>query len=310
MSAHAGDRADRPAATTAGGGRRPDRVAVVLVTHRTPDEVVAALGTLPPDVPTVVVDCGSGDGTPQRVRAAALRARVLELANAGFGRGANAGVRATDAEVVVVANADVRFAPDAVARLADAVLGDADVGLVGPRLRFADGRHQASARTLPDPPTALGHALLGRVAPDNRWTRRYRRADAGVEVAGDVGWVSGAAFAVRRDAFDAVDGFDPGYPLYVEDVDLAARLRDAGWRVRYDPCTTVTHHVGASTRARRWRTLRWHAVGLDRFAARRYLPARGRWLSRPLLRLALAAWVTVTWALERTVARRRATTGE
>lgn len=286
------------------------RVAVVLVTHRTPEEVVAALATLPPDVPTVVVDCGSGDGTPDLVRAAAPHVRVLELANAGFGRGANAGVRASDAEVVVVANADVRFAPDAPTRLADAVLADADVALVGPRLRFDDGRHQASARALPDLPTAVGHALLGRVAPGNRWTRRYRRAGAAVDVAGDVGWVSGAAFAVRRAAFDEVDGFDPGYPLYVEDVDLAARLRDAGWRVRFDPCTTVTHRVGASTRVRRWRTLGWHAVGLDRFAARRYLPARGRWLTRPLLRVALAAWVLVTWVLERTATRRRATTGE
>lgn len=291
-------------------------VAVVLVTHRTRDEVLGCLASLPAEVETVVVDAGSEDGTPAAVRAAHPRVRVLELANTGFGRGANAGVRATEAEVVVVANADVRFAAGGPAALEAAVLAAPDIALVGPRLVYPDGRPQASARELPDLPTAVGHAVLGRWRPSNPWTRRYRRLDdAGAGrwdgVGGvDVGWVSGAAFAVRRRAFDAVDGFDPGYPLYVEDVDLAARLGDAGWRVRFEPVTTVAHRVGASTSARRWRTLWWHAVGLDRFATRRYVPAPLRPVARPVLRVALAAWVVATAVAERTVGRRRSTTGE
>jgi N-acetylglucosaminyl-diphospho-decaprenol L-rhamnosyltransferase len=116
--------------------------------------------------------------------------------------------------------------------------------------------------------------------------------------------------ALRRTAFDAVDGFDPGYPLYLEDVDLAARLGDAGWRVRFDPRTTVVHRVGASTSARRWRSLVWHARGLDRFAARRYGAGPLGRLLRPFLRLALACWVVVTAVAERTVGRSRSTTGE
>lgn len=287
-------------------------VAVVLVTHDTRDEVLGCLTSLPADVPTVVVDTGSGDGTAAAVRHAHPRVQVLELANAGFGRGANAGVRATTADVVVVANADVRFRADAPARLAAALTADGagDVGLLGPRLVYPDGRPQASARALPDLSTALGHALLGRWWPRNPWTAAYRRTAVDPDAAADVGWVSGAAFAVRRTAFDAVDGFDPGFRLYVEDVDLAARLADAGWRVRFDPVTTVVHRVGASTGAHRWRTLWWHAASLDRFASRRYLPHRLRGVLRPLLRVALAGWVIATAVAERTVGRRRSTTGE
>ncbi|MEX0835776.1 MAG: hypothetical protein WD010_06775, partial [Nitriliruptor sp.] len=146
------------------------------------------------------------------------------------------------------------------------------------------------------------------VAPANRWSVRYRQTDTDPAAARDVGWVSGCALAVRRTTFDAVDGFDPGYPLYLEDVDLAARLGDAGWRVRYDPVTEVVHRVGASTGARRWRSLVWHARGLDRFVSRRYgAPARAL---RPLTRVALAAWVAVTYLAERTVGRGRSTTAE
>lgn len=297
-------------------------MAVVVVTHDTRDEVLGCLASLATadgttagaaaggDVAVVVADAGSRDGTADAVRAAHPHVTVLELANAGFGRSANAAIRATDAAVVVVANADVRFAPDAPARLAAAVRSAPDLALVGPRLTYPDGRPQASARVLPDLPTALAHAVFGRWWPGNRWTRRYRRDGAAVDVAGDVDWVSGATFAVRRDAFDAVGGFDPGYPLYVEDVDLAARLRDAGWRVRFDPVTTVVHRVGASTSRRRLRSLWWHARGLDRFATRRYLPAAVRPVARPLLRLGLGAWVVATALAERTVGRGRSTTGE
>ncbi|MEX1177475.1 MAG: glycosyltransferase family 2 protein [Nitriliruptor sp.] len=288
--------------------RPADAVAVVVVTHQTRDEVLGCLATLPPDVPTVVVDTGSTDGTPGAVRASFPHVRVLELANAGFGRGANAGVRATDAEVVIVANADVRFAEDATVALAAAATAEDTIAAVGPHVVYPSGRRQASARALPDPITAILHALLRWWVPTNRWTTRYRQSDVDPSHARDVGWVSGCVIGLRRSAFDAVGGFDPGYPLYLEDVDLEARLADAGWRVRYDPVTTVVHRVGASTGGRRWRSLVWHARGLDRFVARRY-GAAGQVL-RPLLRVALAAWVVVTYLTERTLGRGRSTTAE
>jgi N-acetylglucosaminyl-diphospho-decaprenol L-rhamnosyltransferase len=283
-------------------------VAVVVVTHRTRDEALGCVASVDEDVPVVVVDTGSDDGTAAAVRARFPRVRVLELANAGYGRGANAGIRATDADVVVVANADVRFEPGGPRALASALADEPDVGVAGPHVRYPDGRRQASARALPDPVTALLHSLLRWVAPANRWTVRYRQTDTDPTLARDVGWVSGCTLAVRRAAFDEVDGFDPGYPLYLEDVDLAARLADAGWRVRYAPVTTVVHRVGASTGGRRWRALTWHARGIERFVTRRY-GAAGR-LARPVLRVGLGLWVVVTYVTERTLGRRRSTTGE
>jgi N-acetylglucosaminyl-diphospho-decaprenol L-rhamnosyltransferase len=289
------------------------QIALVVVSHETRDEALACLGTATEADERVLVDTGSTDGTAAAVRARHPDVVVLELANAGFGRGANAGVRATSAPVVVVANADVRFGPDALGVLRDALDASSGLAAVGPAVTYPDGSPQASARRLPAPTTAIGHALLMRVRPDNRFTRRYRAQDADPGRARDVDWLSGCALALRRAAFDSVDGFDPGYFLYVEDVDLGVRLRDAGWRLRYEPRASVVHRVGASTRRRRGRALLHHARGLDRFYGRHLASSAGRRLARPLLRLALGGWVVVSLvgeALERRLGLGRSSTGE
>jgi N-acetylglucosaminyl-diphospho-decaprenol L-rhamnosyltransferase len=288
------------------------QVALVVVTHDTREEVLGCLGGLGPDAvdELVVVDCGSDDGTAAAVRAAVPAARVLELANAGFARGANAGIRATTAPVAVVANADVRFPPGAPRALAAATAAAADRGAVGPRVVYPDGSPQASARRLPTLGTAVGHALLGRAAPANRWTRRYRALDVDPTRAREADWLSGCVFALRRAAFDQVGGFDPGYFLYVEDVDLGTRLRAAGWQVWHDPAVEVVHRVGASTTAHRVRSVVHHARGLDRYVARHLLRGRFAPLARLALRAGLALWVVATLVWERLGPRDVSTTGE
>jgi N-acetylglucosaminyl-diphospho-decaprenol L-rhamnosyltransferase len=286
--------------------------AVVVVSHDTRDEALGCLATLPAAGAdeVVLVDTGSRDGTAAAVRSAHPEVRVLELDNLGFGRGANAGARASTADVLVVCNADVRFEPGSIEVLARRLADDPSVAAAGPAVRYPDGRHQASARDVPDLATAVGHALLSRLWRDNPWTRRYRRADADPGRARDADWLSGCALALRRTAFEGVGGFDPAFFLYVEDLDLGVRLRRAGWRLRYEPDARVVHRVGASTGRRRVWALTTHARSLDRYYARHVgRGAVGR-LARPLVRVALAGWVLATLLWERLVGRGRSTTGE
>jgi N-acetylglucosaminyl-diphospho-decaprenol L-rhamnosyltransferase len=286
--------------------------AVVVVSHDTREEALGCLATLPAAGAdeVVLVDTGSRDGTAAAVRAAHPDVRVLELDNVGFGRGANAGIRSCAAEILVVCNADVRFAAGSIEVLADRLESDPSVAAAGPAVRYPDGRHQASARDVPDLPTALGHALLSRLWRANPWTRRYRRTDADPDRARDADWLSGCAFAVRRTAFEGVGGFDPAYFLYVEDLDLGVRLRRAGWRLRYEPQARVVHRVGASTGRRRAWALTMHARSLDRYYTRHLgRGVLGR-LGRPLVRVALAGWVVATLVWERLVGRGHSTTGE
>lgn len=292
----------------------PATTGVVLVTHETCDEVLGALASLADHPgPVVVVDAGSRDGTADVVRANHPAVRVLELDNVGYGRGANAGAAALsrDVDVLLVANADVRFGRGSVDVLISALADDPDVALVGPRVRYPDGSHQASARRSPSLTTALLHGAVGWLVPDNSATRRYHALDlTGPDVteAGDVDWVSGCAFAVRRSDFEAVGGFDPGYGLFVEDVDLCDRLRARGRRIRFVPAALVEHRVGASTGQRPLRARIAHARALERYLSR---PGRGpaRHL-RPLLWPGLVAWVAATSLAGVMRSEGRSTTGE
>jgi N-acetylglucosaminyl-diphospho-decaprenol L-rhamnosyltransferase len=290
----------------------PASTGVVLVTHDTRDEVLGALASLASHPgPIVVVDSGSSDGTAAAIGVAHPEVRVLELGNVGYGRGVNAGVAVLPPEVdaVVAANADVRFMPGAVEALVAVLASEPDVAVVGPRVRYPDGTHQASARRSPDVRTALTHAAIGWLAPGNPATRRYHALDLtgpGVTEACDVDWVSGCALAIRRADLVQVGGFDPGFQLFVEDVDLCRRLRAAGRRVRFEPAALVVHRVGASTGRRPLRARMQHARAIDRYVARHASgPARHL---RPLLWPGLAAWAVVSTVGTRL--RRTSTTGE
>jgi len=292
---------------------------VVVVVHDGRDDVLALLADLDPEVPVVVVDAGSTDGGPDAVRTAAQGrdVRVVELVNTGFARAANAGVRALPSRVgcAVVLNADVRLRADVPRRLAAVLAADPTLGVVGPRVVYPSGAAQASARRIPDVGTAVVHALLGWWWPGNPATRAYRadpvdpaRRPLGSADPVRVDWVSGCAVALRRDAFEAVGGFDPGYPLFVEDVDLCDRLAAAGWGVALAPDIVVVHRVGGATSADPFRARRAHARGLERFVAQR-LPRAARPIAL-LLRPALLAWAALAGVA--TARRRglRSTTGE
>src|SRR6185436_2176323 len=101
-----------------------------------------------------------------------------------------------------------------------AVFDDPTVGAAGPCVRNVDGSVYPSARREPGLVDATGHAVFGFVWRGNPFTRRYRELDADPVVARDVDWASGAALWLRRAAVDAIGGWDEGYFMYLEDVDI------------------------------------------------------------------------------------------
>jgi N-acetylglucosaminyl-diphospho-decaprenol L-rhamnosyltransferase len=223
----------------------------------------------------VVIDNGSSDGSVAALTRAIPTTRVITpRANVGYPAGANRGVACTHAPIVAVCNPDVEVSPGTAAALLARFDAEADLAAVGPAIRNPDGSQYPSARVVPSVRDAIGHALLGVVRPGNRYTRRYRQLDVDPSKPRDVDWFSGAAVWIRRSAFESVGGFDEGFFMYMEDVDLCWRLRQLGWRVAYEPSGAVMHVQGASTERHPYRMIIRHHRSVYRFAAKRWRGAR------------------------------------
>jgi N-acetylglucosaminyl-diphospho-decaprenol L-rhamnosyltransferase len=268
----------------------PGGVAAVVVNYNAADQLRRCLESLAANSvdEVVVVDNGSVDDSSRVADAAGVR--WLETgANLGYGRAANRGAVALAARsfgYLLVCNPDVELSPGSVAAMVAGLGRDPALAVVGPRLYNADGTLYPSARTFPDLAVAMGHGLLGMVAPRNRFTRQYRLLDWNHEDAAHVDWVSGACFLVRRAAWESVAGFDPSYFMYLEDVDLCWRLHRAGWAVGYEPAAEVVHVQGVSTNRHPYRMLAAHHRSMWRFARR--TSAGPRRLALPVVAAGLA----------------------
>lgn len=247
-------------------------VTIAVVSWNTRDLLRRCLDSLAPlhssgVAETWVVDNGSGDGSPELVRAEFPWVRLVEAEeNLGFGRAVNLVARRTAGEWIVAANADVAVTPGALEEL---LRVGPDVGAVAPRLVMPDGRTQHSVHPFPSLRLALAFNLglaallpgLGsRLLLEGKWKPHGAQR---------VDWAHGAFLAVRRAAFDAAGGFDEDQWMYAEDLDLCWRLRRAGWGVEYRPAAAVNHEVAASTT---------QAFADARTA--RHLRAAYRWMAR------------------------------
>lgn len=229
--------------------------------------VLADASAGPPEV--VVVDNGSTDGSIALLETTFPEVPVLRPgANLGYARAANLGIAATRAPIVAVLNPDAEIASGTATAMLAAFEGDAELAAVGPQIRNPDGSCYASARRVPSVGAALGHALLGGIAPRNRFTRAYRDLDADPDRSRTVDWISGAALWLRRTALDRVGGWDERYFLFFEDVDLCRSLEADGWRIAYEPAGQVMHLVGASRAGRRYRSIYEHHRAAYRYAAK------------------------------------------
>lgn len=267
-------------------------MAVVAVTFSPGTSLESFLDSLalatarPTDV--VLADNGSTDGCPELAAATRENVRLLPTGgNLGYGRAANAGVAATEAEWVVVANPDVVWSAGSLDNLIAAAQRWPRAGALGPLIRTDEGSVYPSARALPALKRGIGHALFARWWPGNPWSIGYRQERAALQER-TAGWLSGACLLLRREAFDSVGGFDPAYFMYFEDVDLGARLADAGWLNVYVPTAEVVHVGSHATSRHAAAMIAEHHRSAWRYLSRRY---RGwRWLPvRVLLRVGLKA---------------------
>lgn len=182
--------------------------------------------------------------------------RVTVIRNAapkGFGENHNAAFARAQAAFFCVLNPDIRLSADPFPALV-AEMRDAAVGAVAPLMLGPGDAVEDSARPFPTLAGLIRKAL-------GLQPRRYYAVG---ETSISPDWLAGMFLLLKRDAFAKVGGFDPGYHLYYEDVDLCTRLRLAGYDVRLVPKAQAIHHARRRSRGN-VRYAYWHLRSMARY---------------------------------------------
>jgi GT2 family glycosyltransferase len=220
----------------------------------------------------VVVDNASTDGTAEMLRERYPDVRVVRNAeNLGFGRAINRALPEVEGEAIVLVNNDVVCEPDFLEEILRPLV-DPRVGMVaGVLVRSREPGVIDTAGIELDPTLGAADRLAGRPVDD------------ALQAPDPMGPCGGAA-AYRASAFRDAGGFDERFFAYWEDVDLAIRLRMAGWRCALAPRARAVHHHGATLGAGSPRQRELHAFGRG-YVLAKFRVAEGR----PVRRLQVAA---------------------
>lgn len=184
----------------------------------------------------VVVDDASGDGTWKWLRRCRNIKAIRNRKNLGFIGTCNRGAKAARGRYLVFLNNDTQVGDHWLDRLVGTFDEHEDVGVVGGKLVFADGRLQEAG------------GIVFRDASGWNYGRGEHPDAPDYGFVAEVDYVSGACLAIERERFSALGGFDRHFaPAYYEDTDLCFRIRQQGLKVLYQPACRVVHFEGVTS---------------------------------------------------------------
>ena len=279
-------------------------VMVVYMTGEALDQSVACVLSDPLVDEFVIVDNGSPAADAARLRSLAERDERVTLlsghGNVGFARGANLGARTARGDVLVFLNPDAFLQTGCIAELAREIAYRPVPCIVGGRVLNADRSEQRGARRGDITPMSalvslsrLSHRVNALRNLEVHW-----EDETPPEQPAAVPTISGACFCMRREDFDAVDGFDEGYFLHVEDVDLCWRVRQQGGAVVFHPRAEVIH-LGGTSHTSPLKVEFHKGVGLARYFRKRAVKVSERllaWALSPVI-ICTAVARPVMWRL-------------
>lgn len=245
--------------------------------------LIASLKGQPELARVVVVDNASRDDSLAGVEQGKDPKLTLirNDSNRGFAAACNQGAAQAEGRYLLFVNPDCRVPAGALQRLVEVLDSRPDVGMLGPLVLNSDGSEQRGCRRyLPDAKRALMRSL-GLYKPDKDGKV------AGFDLTGTplppgptvVEAISGACLLIRRELFDGMRGWDEGYFLHCEDLDLCMRVKRAGYSVLFVPGVTVHHAQGASSRRRPLFVL-WHKhLGMLRYYLKFHARTSPLWLT-------------------------------
>ncbi|MBU3741700.1 MAG: glycosyltransferase [Candidatus Kapabacteria bacterium] len=256
---------------------RPD-ISVLIVNYNVKDYLLQCLRSLEAQSPRrslqiIVVDNASTDGSVDELRPLFPDVTWIPLPdNVGFGRGNNVGLAQCTGRYTLFLNPDTIVAPDTLDVMVRYLDGNPDVGLAGCKVLNADGTFQVACRRGFPTPWASFCKLFGLQAlfPSSPLFARYNQTFRPVDATYDVDALIGAFMIGPTDVITNVDGFDPAFFMYGEDLDLCYRIKQSGHRVVYVHSTSIVHFKGESTRRSSMNEVRVFYEAMTIFAKKHY----------------------------------------
>jgi GT2 family glycosyltransferase len=190
------------------------------------DSILQELG---PEDELIVVDNGSSDGSATFVEHHYPQVHLLRGPNTGYAGGNNRGAAIARGAYLCFFNPDTKLQPGALAALLKPLEAMGEIGLTTPCVVHMDW---------PGLVNTCGNIIH---YTGLAYCRGAYQSITRFSVSSEVDAVSGAAFAIRREIFGALGGFDERFFMYVEDTDLSWRARLAGYRCLYVAKAIVAH---------------------------------------------------------------------
>jgi O-antigen biosynthesis protein len=198
---------------------------------------LASIAAYPPAVAVevIVVDDATPDGSTACLASVPGIRLIINPTNLGYLRSCNAAARVAKGEFLMLLNNDTQVLPDWLDPLLLPFRSRSDIGAVGSKLLYPNGRLQEAGCIVWDDGSGWN---FGRLDSPDRSVYNYLR---------EVDYCSAASLLVPRALFIEMGGFDERYaPAYCEDSDFAFRLRERGLKVLYQPRSQIVHYEGVT----------------------------------------------------------------
>ncbi len=205
--------------------------------------------TGPYSVEIIVVDNASEDSSVQSVRETFPDVKLISnLVNAGFGSACNQGAEAATGTYLLFLNPDTLVGESVFTELIPFMEKTPDAGLTGCRILNEDGTLQlACRRSFPTPWVAFTRLTgLSSLFPKSPLFAKYNLTYLDEHSLHSVDAVSGSFMLMPRKVFELTGGFDETFFMYGEDLDLCYRVKEAGYKVYYQPSASIVHFKGRS----------------------------------------------------------------
>lgn len=230
-------------------------LSIIIVNYKTKDLTLQTLTSVfQADQPkgkleVFLIDNASGDDTPKVVKQLFPKVKlILSQKNLGFAGGNNLGLRQAKGRYLLLLNSDTIIAKDTLIKMIEYMDKNPKIGLSTCRVELFNGQiDPASHRGFPTPWAALTYFTgLEKLFPRSKLFSQYHLGWKDFKTIHEIDSPVGAFFMLNKSALTQVGLLDENFFMYGEDIDLAYRIKQAGWKVTYVPITTITHLKGAS----------------------------------------------------------------